>query len=101
QKLWAVLGQKAAITRPGNLVHEDLPLAVRVMRDVVSSGVDKVSVDQPETYDRMMDFARTFMPDMAGRIELYRGDRPIFDLYAVEEEIQKLVDRKRPLKAGR
>ena len=47
QKLWAVLGEKAAVTRPGNLVYEDLALAVRVMRDVVSSGVDKVSVDHP------------------------------------------------------
>src|SRR5437868_12801694 len=49
QKLWTVLCEKAALTRPGNLVHEDLPLAVRVLRDVVSSGVDKVSVDQSET----------------------------------------------------
>jgi ribonuclease G len=100
QKLWAVLGEKAATTRPGNLVYEDLPLAVRVMRDVVSSGVDKVSVDQPETHQRMLEFARTFMPDMAGRIQLYEGDRPIFDLYGIEEEIQKSLDRKVPLKSG-
>jgi ribonuclease G len=100
QKLWAVLGDKAATTRPGNLVYEDLPLAVRVMRDVVSSGVDKVSVDQPETHQRMLEFARTFMPDMAGRIQLYEGDRPIFDLYGVEEEIQKSLERKVPLKSG-
>ncbi len=100
QKLWAVLGDKAATTRPGNLVYEDLPLAVRVMRDVVSSGVDKVSVDHPETQQRMLEFARTFMPDMAGRIQLYDGDRPIFDLYGIEEEIQKSLDRKVPLKSG-
>src|SRR5215510_9964435 len=100
QKLWAVLGEKAATTRPGNLVYEDLPLAVRVMRDVVSSGVDKVSVDHPETHQRMLEFARTFMPDMAARIQLYKGDRPIFDLYGIEEEIQKSLDRKVPLKSG-
>ena len=100
QKLWAVLSEKAAGTRPGNLVHEDLPLAVRVMRDVVSSGVDKVSVDHVETYQRMVDFARTFMPDMAQRIEMYEGERPIFDLYGIEEEIQKSLDRKVPLKSG-
>jgi len=100
QKLWAVLGEKAATTRPGNLVYEDLQLAVRVMRDVVSSGVDKVSVDQPETHQRMLEFARTFMPDMAERIQLYDGDRPIFDLYGIEEEIQKSLDRKVPLKSG-
>ena len=81
QKLWAVLGEKAAYARPGNLVHEDLPLAVRVLRDVVSSGVDKVSVDHADTYQRMMEFARTFMPDLADRIELY--ERRSADLRSV------------------
>jgi ribonuclease G len=100
QKLWAVLSEKAAAAKPGTLVHEDLPLTRRVLRDVVSSGVDKVSVDHQETTDSMVEFARTFMPDMAGRIELYAGNRPIFDLYAVEEEIQKSLERKVPLKSG-
>ncbi len=100
QKLWKVLSEKAASTKPGNLVHEDLPLPVRVMRDVVSSGIEHISVDQPETYQRMIEFARTFMPEMVERIELYRGDRPIFDLYGVEEEIQKSLERKVPLKSG-
>jgi ribonuclease G len=100
QKLWALLRSKAAETRAGNLVYEDLPLAVRVLRDVVSSGVDRVSVDQPDTHNRMLEFARTFMPDMLSRIELYRGDRPLFDLHGVEEEIQKSLDRKVPLKSG-
>ena len=70
------------------------------MRDVVSHGVDKVSVDHPDTHQRMLEFARTFMPDMAERIQLYEGDRPIFDLYGVEEEIQKSLERKVPLKSG-
>jgi ribonuclease G len=100
QKLWKVICEKAAVTRPGNLVHEDLPLPVRVMRDVVSSGIEHVSVDHAETYQRMIEFARTFMPEMAERIELYRGDRPIFDLYGVEDEIQKSLERKVPLKSG-
>lgn len=100
QKLWALLSSKAAATRAGNLVYEDLPLAVRVLRDVVSSGVDRVNVDHPETHGRMLEFARTFMPDMLPRIELYRGDRPLFDLHGIEEEIQKSLDRKVPLKSG-
>ena len=100
QKLWAMLSEKAARTRPGNLVHEDLPLAVRVLRDVVSSGVGRVSVDHPQTGQRMLEFARTFMPDMLDRIEIYAGERPIFDLYGVEEEIQKSLERKVPLKSG-
>jgi ribonuclease G len=100
EKLWAVLCEKAAVARPGNLVHEDLPLAVRVLRDVMSSGVDTVSVDHPETHQRMLEFVRTFMPDMVERIELYHAERPIFDLHGIEEEIQKSLDRKVPLKSG-
>src|SRR5688500_9206249 len=100
QKLWSVLSEKAAGTRPGNLVHEDLPLPVRVMRDVVSSGIEHVSVDQADQHQRMIEFARTFMPEMTERIELYKGDRPIFDLYGVEDEIQKSLERKVPLKSG-
>jgi ribonuclease G len=100
QKLWALLTAKAATTRAGNLVYEDLPLAMRVLRDVVSSGVDRVSVDHAETHAKMQEFARTFMPDMVDRIELYTGERPIFDLHGVEEEIQKSLDRKVPLKSG-
>jgi len=100
QKLWGVVGEKAAYARPGQLVHEDLPLAVRVLRDVVSSGVDRVSIDHAETHQRMMDFARMFMPELADRIELYESDRPIFDLYGIEDEIQKSLDRKVPLKSG-
>jgi ribonuclease G len=100
QKLWTVLSEKASKTRPGNLVHEDLALPLRVLRDVVSSGVDKVSVDHAETFQRMVEFARTFMPDLAERIELYNGERPIFDLYGVEDEIQKSLNSKVPLKSG-
>jgi ribonuclease G len=100
QKLWQVLSEKAASTRPGNLVHEDLALPLRVLRDVVSGGVDKVNVDHAETFQRMKDFSRTFMPDHTDRIEQYQGDRPIFDLYGIEDEIQRSLDRKVPLKSG-
>jgi len=100
QKLWSVLSEKSAAIKPGNLVHEDLPLILRVLRDVVSSGVEKVNVDHAESFERMLEFARTFMPELAGRIELYDSERPLFDLYGVEDEIQRSLDRKVPLKSG-
>jgi ribonuclease G len=100
QRLWSVLSEKSVGIKPGNLVHEDLPLTLRVLRDVVSSGVEKVSVDHPESFERMQEFARTFMPELADRIELYDSERPLFDLYGVEEEIQRSLDRKVPLKSG-
>jgi ribonuclease G len=100
QKLWTVLSEKSAITRPGNLIYEDLQLPLRVLRDVVSSGVAKVSVDNQEAYQRMVNFAHTFMPESTQRLEFYESDRPIFDLYGVEDEIQRSLDRKVPLKSG-
>jgi ribonuclease G len=100
QKLWSVLSEKAASVKPGNLVHEDLPLTLRVLRDIVVSKVEKVSVDHEESAKRMSEFAQMFMPELADRIELYGGDRPIFDLYGVEEEIQRSLGRKVPLKSG-
>ncbi len=100
QKLWAVLCEKTAQSKPGNLVYEDSPLALRVLRDVVSSGVGTIRVDHDETHASMLEFARTFMPELAARIERYGGDRPIFDLYGIEDEIQRSLDRKVSLKSG-
>jgi ribonuclease G len=100
QKLWSVLSEKSANIKPGNLVHEDLPLILRVLRDVVSSGVEKVSVDHAESLAHMTEFARTFMPALASRIELYDSERPLFDLYGVEDEVQRSLERKVPLKSG-
>lgn len=100
QKLWSVLSEKTLYAKPGQLVHADLPLTLRVLRDVVLGGVARVSIDHEESYQSMIEFARTFMPEMEERIELFQGDRPIFDLYGMEEEIQRSLDRKVPLKSG-
>jgi len=100
QKMWSVISEKTANVKPGSLVHEDLPLTLRVLRDIVLSKVEKVSVDRLASAERMQEFARTFMPELADRIEHYTGDRPIFDLYGVEDEIQRSLDRKVPLKSG-
>jgi ribonuclease G len=100
RKLWEVLSQKAGVARAGTLVHEDLPLPLRLMRDLVGEGVDRVLVDQERTCERMQEFATTFMPALGPRVERYTGSRPIFDLHGVEEEIQRSLDRKVPLKSG-
>ena len=99
-RLWDVVSRKASETAAGSLVHEDLPLSLRVLRDLVSSGIDKVAVDHNESYIRMRDFAHTFMPEMADRIEYYSGSRPIFDLHGIDDEIERSLDRKVSLKSG-
>ena len=100
QKMWQVLSEKTLYAKPGELVNADLPLQVRVLRDVVLGSISKVSIDHEESFQAMTEFARTFMPEMGDRIELFRGDRPIFDLYGIEEEIERSLDRKVPLKSG-
>jgi ribonuclease G len=100
RKLWEFVRQKGLRTQPGNLVHADLPLHLRILRDLVGPDVDRVLVDQASAYREMQEFARTFMPDTLPRLELYEDPRPVFELHHVEEEIQKALDRKVPLKSG-
>ena len=93
RKLWEMLSSRAAGTRAGALVHEDLPLPLRLMRDLVGEGVDRVLVDHERTCERMQEFASTFMPVHGARVERYTGNRPLFDLHGVEEEIQRSLER--------
>jgi len=99
-KLWEHVCARAAEVAAGSVVHEDLPLSLRVLRDELAHGVSRVLVDSPREYTRMREFAATFMPEGAPVIELYPGPRPLFDLNGVEEEIAKALDRKVPLKSG-
>ena len=99
-KLWEHVRASSTAARAGSVVHEDLPLSLRVLRDELASGVSRVLVDSPREFQRMREFAATFMPEAASVIELYAGPRPIFDLNGVEDEIRKALDRKVPLKSG-
>jgi ribonuclease G len=99
-KLWEHVRTRAAEVPPGTVVHEDLPLSLRILRDELSRGVSRVLVDSPREYARMKEFASAFMPEAAPAIELYPGPRPIFDLNGVEEEVARALDRKVALKSG-
>lgn len=100
RRLWESLDEEVSTARPGTLIYEELPLALRSVRDLMSAGVEKVRIDSRETFDKTRDFAERFIPGGAERIEHYPGERPIFDLYGVEDEIQRALDRKVPLKSG-
>lgn len=100
EKLWASLRVRMAEAKVGSRVYEDLPLALRALRDLMSPNIEKVRVDSRETLDRAQDFARQFMPELAERLEHYPGERPIFDLYGVEDEIQRALRKEVPLKSG-
>ncbi len=100
QKLWGSIQENSKAVPIGSLVYEDLPLAMKVMRDIADSNIDAIRIDSRETYNKVIKFANKFIPELAPRIEYYPGERPIFDLYGVENEIQKALQSKIKLKSG-
>jgi ribonuclease G len=100
QKLWEHVRAHGARTPAGEIVHEDLPLPLRILRDELARGVERVLVDSPAEHARMMSFAESFIPGAAQRIEFYPGPRPIFDLHGIEEEISLALQQKVLLKSG-
>jgi ribonuclease G len=100
RKLWQVVRHQGLRTEPGNLVHADLPLHLRMLRDLWRPDVDRVLIDHPSAHREMQQFAATFMTDALSRLELYEDPRPVFEMHHVEEEIQKALDRKVSLKSG-
>ena len=100
RKLWAHVRERAATTQAGNLVHEDLPLTTRVLRDELRESVRRVLVDSPADFNRMREFTQSFMPEYTDRIELHQAPLPVFDLHGVEEEISRALEARVPLKSG-
>ena len=100
QRLWDAIEDGARRAQPGELVHEDLPLPLRVLRDLLSPDIEGVRVDSEAMFKRMREFAERFIPHMGPMIERYEGRRPIFDLYGIDDEIERAIKRKVPLKSG-
>lgn len=99
-KTWDSIRERAKADPIASLIHDDLPLAMRTMRDFVDAHVEKVRIDSRDSYQRALKFAAKFIPELESCIEYYPGERPIFDLYGIEDEIQKALDRKVQLKSG-
>lgn len=99
-KLWEAVLEKTKKAKAKTLIHEDLPLSVRTLRDLYKEGIEKVRVDSRETYQKLREFAEVFVPEIVPVIEHYSGERPVFDIYNVEDEITKALERKVQLKSG-
>jgi ribonuclease G len=97
--LWREIESRAG-GQPPKAVYEDLSLAQRVLRDMVSPGTSVVRIDSRENYQSLAAFAQSYMPQLAPRLEHYGGERPLFDLYNVEPEIEKALARRVELKSG-
>ena len=99
-RLWSIIRDNAVTGLAPCLVHADLPLPVRVIRDLMNRQIDRVLVDSKECLASLQEFTRSFMPEFASVIELYEGRRPIFDLYSIDDEINRALDKKVELKSG-
>jgi ribonuclease G len=99
-RVWALIERNSANAPQGSCVYEDLSLPLRAVRDLIRRDVDKVKVDSRETCEHLREFAANYMPVLADKIEHYSGARPVFDMYGVEDEIQRALDKQVPLKSG-
>ena len=99
-KLWADIRHKSQHLPAQSLLYEDLPLAVRVLRDMVSDHTEKVIVDSTENYGKMVEFAEAYVQSAVAKIERYSGERPLFELHGIETEIDKALSRRVNLKFG-
>ncbi|WP_147651592.1 ribonuclease G [Vulcaniibacterium gelatinicum] len=99
-RAWALVEARVREQPVGSCVYEDLSLPLRAVRDLMRRDVEKVKVDSRETCEKLRAFAAQFMPGLAEKIEHYGGARPIFDLYGVEDEIQRALEKEVPLKSG-
>jgi len=100
RRLWRQISQHLASGKAPQMIYQDLPLALRTLRDIAHPQIEKIRIDSKETFQKVTEFVEQLVPDMAAKLEHYPGGRPIFDLYNVEDEIQKALGRKVPLKSG-
>ena len=100
RKTWATIRERALSSPPGKLLHQDLSLAERVLRDLTNESTQTIRIDSKLQYDVLKAFGETFTPGSVAKLDLYRGERPIFDLFGIEEEIARALARRVDLKSG-
>ncbi|WP_024597406.1 Rne/Rng family ribonuclease, partial [Pseudoalteromonas sp. AC163] len=100
RKLWEKITARRKKTSKASILHEDLTLAFRTLRDYVGEDMERIRVDSKLTHEELKLFTEEFVPQLSQVLEYYPGERPIFDLFDVENEIQKALHRKVTLKSG-
>ncbi|WP_399683415.1 ribonuclease G [Xenophilus sp.] len=100
RKAWSRIRELALRMPPMSLLHQDLSLLQRVLRDLTTEETTSIRIDSREQYEQLLRFGREFMPQAAGKLQHYTGERPIFDLYNVDDEITQALGRRVQLKSG-
>jgi ribonuclease G len=100
KRLWAVVARRAELADSPSLLYEDLPLQLRTVRDLARPGIGRILIDSQESFRELQEFCLKYMPEVAGLVEHYDGERPIFDLHGIEDDVQRALARVVPLKSG-
>ncbi len=100
RRAWALIRERAQQRPPGSLLHQDLSLAERVLRDLANDATGTIRIDSKLQCDALKAFGETYMPGTVTKLEHYKGERPIFDLFGIEEEIARALGRRVDLKSG-
>lgn len=99
-RMWEVVKSRGATMPAQSLLYQDLQLALRVLRDMVSDTTEKVVVDSTENYGKMVEFAQQYVAQSLPKIERYAGERPLFELHGIETEVERALARRVNLKFG-
>jgi ribonuclease G len=100
RRIWAGIQEKGKLVTAPELLYQDLNLSLRVLRDIANDETDRILVDSRETCQKLHAFAQDYTLNFLERIQLYSGERPLFDLYGIEDEIERALARRVPLKSG-
>ncbi len=100
RELWKAVAERSLGAEPPKLIYQDLSLAQRVLRDMVSAATVRVLVDSRENFQKLAAFAERYVPQVRARLEHYTGERPLFDRHNVEPEIERALSRRVELKSG-
>ncbi|KPF50482.1 ribonuclease [beta proteobacterium AAP121] len=100
RRAWALIRERSQKLPPGSLLHQDLSLAERVLRDLANEHTHSIRIDSKLQCEALQRFGETYMPGAVHKLEHYKGERPIFDLFGIEEEIARALARRVELKSG-
>jgi len=100
RKLWTEIQSRATGALPPFVLYQDLTLGQRMLRDLVSEETGRIIVDSRENFQKLSTFAQEYMPKVLPLLSHYTGERPLFDLHNVEDEIQRALARRVELKSG-
>jgi ribonuclease G len=99
-RLWTNIQKKRETSSAPSLVHKELTITLRAVRDLFTKEIDRLVIDSSEEYQSVMEFIKTFAPNLRYSVELYEGREPIFDAHGIEMEINRTLDKKIWLKSG-